>query len=63
MNNKLYKITIEIFLTLLFATLIYIVIDHWDTTPPAVNLPECVDGTVRVGYGNCVLPEELRKNE
>ena len=62
MIKKIFKNTIGIIFVLLFFYAFQQAFISWDTAP-APELPECIDGTVRSEYGNCVLPEELRNDE
>jgi hypothetical protein len=62
MIKKVFNATIAIIFVLLFFYAFMEAFKAWDTAP-APSLPECVDGTVRSSYGNCVLPEELRTDE
>lgn len=62
MIKKIFKNTLAIIFVLLFFYAFQQAFIAWDTAP-APALPECIDGTVRSEYGNCVLPEELRNDE
>jgi hypothetical protein len=62
MIKKVFNTTLTILFVLLFFYAFEQAFVAWDTAPPPA-LPECVDGTVRSSYGNCVLPEELRTDE
>lgn len=62
MFKTIFKNTMAIIFVLLFLYLFLEAFKSWNEAPlPA--LPECIEGTVRSDYGNCVLPEELRKDE
>jgi len=55
--KSLFELLVILFIGFVFVMCFIQAFKDWDTAPVTYKI-DCVDGTIKTEYGNCVPPEE-----